>query len=417
MKKSHPLWRTLRSLKGNQKACVYTEPLWAIPNNLFLPFVSIYMAAVGLQDAQIGMIASFGLSMQFLWGLFSGAIVDKYGRRRTMLIFGLLSWTIPCLLWAVSQGYWYFMAAVFLNSMWQVTGNSFSCLIVEEGDTGQLINIWTILNLIGLFAGFVSPIIGLFIDRFTLVPTIRVLYLFAMVMMTIKFLLHYRMLEESNIGRQRIEECKRSSLFSLTFGGWNVFTAAIRQSRIMLYVVLMTLMTCFNIIQATFWPLFITTEYGVSNSMISIFPLVKAVTTILVFLVITSRLTLHSIRRPLVVGLCAQLLGIVMLLVFLPLGKFAIAAVFFSAVCDAFALAVLGPLCESLILVSIPAKERARTNSLITSMVLMISIPAGWIAGQLSQHNRVFPLVLNLFLLIMEILVALFITRVSNKDR
>ncbi len=66
MKITHPLWRTLRSLKGNQRACVVTEPLWSIPNNLFLPFASIYMAAIGLQDTQIGMVASLGLATEFL---------------------------------------------------------------------------------------------------------------------------------------------------------------------------------------------------------------------------------------------------------------------------------------------------------------------------------------------------------------
>jgi MFS family permease len=417
MKTSHPLWQTLRSLKGNQRACVVTEPLWAIPNNLFLPFVSVYMAAVGLQDAQIGMVASFGLAMQFLWGLFSGAIVDKYGRRQMMLVFGLLSWTIPCMLWASAQGYWYFMLAVFLNSMWRVTGNSFSCMIVEDGDSNQLINIYAILNLFGLLAGFISPVIGLCIDRFTLVPTMRIIYLLAMILMTIKFLLQYRMAKESNIGKRRMEESKDSSLFSLTFGGWSVFVSALHQTQLWLYVVLMVLMTCFNIVQATFWPLFITTAYGVSASMLSIFPLVKAIITILVYLLVTSHINLHSIRRPLLVGMGSQLLGLTIIIVCLPFGATAIWAVFFSAVCEAFALAVLGPLCESLMSVSIPAKERARTNSLITAMILLISIPAGWIAGQLSQHSRVLPLVFNLCLLITEILVALYITRGSAKER
>jgi MFS family permease len=413
MKTSHPLWQTLRSLKGNQRACVVTEPLWAIPNNLFLPFVSIYMAAVGLQDAQIGMVASFGLAMQFLWALFSGAIVDKYGRRRMMLVFGLLSWTIPCMLWAASQGYWYFILAILFNSMWRVTGNSFSCMIVENGDSSQLINIYTILNLFGLLAGFISPIIGLCIDRFMLVPTMRVLYLLAMVLMTIKFLLQYHLAQESDIGKQRREECKGQSLFSLTFGGWRVFITVLRQTHLMLYVVLMTLMTCFNIVQTTFWPLFITTAYDVSDAMLSIFPLVKTITTIAVYLLVTSHINIHSVRRPLLVGFGSHLLGLTMLIVFLPFGKAAIWAVFMSSICEAFALAVLGPLCESLMSVTIPAQERARTNSLITAMILLISIPAGWIAGQLSQHSRVLPLVLNLGLLVGEILVVLYITRIS----
>jgi MFS family permease len=308
------------------------------------------------------------------------------------------------------------MIAVLLNSVWRVTGNSFSCMIVEDGDSSQLINIYTILNLFGLLAGFISPIIGLCIDRFMLVPTMRIIYLLAMILMTIKFLLQYRMAQESEIGKRRSEECKGCSLFSLTFGGWRVFVSALRQTQLWLYVVLMVLMTCFNIVQATFWPLFITTAYGVSASMLSLFPLVKTITTILVYLIVTSHISLHSIRRPLLVGMGSHLLGLSMLFICLPFGTNAIWAVFFSSVCEAFALAVLGPLCESLMSVSIPAKERARTNSLITAMILLISIPAGWIAGQLSQHSRVLPLVLNFCLLIAEILVALYITRISTKE-
>jgi hypothetical protein len=333
-----------------------------------------------------------------------------------MLVFGLLSWTLPCILWAAAQGYWYFIIAVLFNSMWRVTGNSFSCMIVEDGDSDKLISIYTILSLLGLLAGFISPVIGICIDRSSLKPTMRVLYLLAMVMMTIKFLLQYRMTRESTIGKRRIEECKGRSLYSMTFGGWSVFITALRQRQLLLYMVLMILMTCFNIVQTTFWPLFITTAYDVSASMLSVLPLIKTITTIAVYLVVTSHIRLHQIRRPLLVGLGSHLIGLTTLFICLPFGKTALVAVFFQTICEAVALAVLGPLCESLMSVSIPAAERARTNSLITAIILLISAPVGWIAGQLSQYSRALPLVLNLCLLIAEILMALYITRVSIRE-
>ncbi|SHO42918.1 MFS transporter [Anaerocolumna xylanovorans] len=415
MKINHPLWRTLRSLKGNQRACVVTEPLWAIPNNLFLPFASIYMAAIGLQDVQIGMVASLGLAAQFLSGLLSGAIVDKYGRRRTMLVFGLLSWLLPCMLWAGAQGYWYFMFAAALNGMWRITGNSFSCMIVEDGDSGQLINIYTILNFFGLMAGFISPVAGLCIDRFTLVPTMRVIYLAAMILMAIKFVIQYRLAKESGIGLRRREECRGHSLSSLAFGGWGVFVSALRHTKLLPYVVLMTLMTCFNIVQATFWPLFVTASYGISASMLSVFPMVKAITTILVYLFITSHISMRSLRHPLLFGLGLQFLGLTVLLLCMPFAAASIWAVSFSAICEAFALAVLGPVTESMMSVAIPAKERARVNSLIMAMILLISIPVGWIAGQLSQRDRMLPLVMNIGLLLAEFLMVLVITRISRE--
>lgn len=417
MKMKHPLWHTLRSLKGNQRACVIAEPLWAIPYNLFIPFASIYMAALGLRDAKIGIVMSFGLAMQFISTLFSGAIVDKYGRRKTMLIFGLISWSLPCMLWAGAQGYWYFLLAIALNGLWRIIGNSFSCMIVENGDMDKLVNIYTILNLFGMVAGFISPLVGLCIDRFTLVPTMRIIYLISLVFMTVKFVVQYRLSNESEIGKQRIEECKNSSLFTLTFGGWSLLVNALRHTGLLLYVILMTLITCFNITQATFWPLFVTNSYGVSASMIAIFPFIKAGTTIVVYLFIIQHINIHSARRPLLIALGTHFIGLSLLILCLHFAKVALAAVFFSAICEAAAIAVMGPLCESIMSVTIPGKERAKVNSLITAMILLISIPIGAVAGQLSQHNRMFPLVLNICLLIAEMLVVISITSRNRENR
>ncbi len=411
------LYTSLRSLKGNQRACVFTEPLWAVPYNLLLPFASLYMSAIGLIDAQIGAIASLALAMELVWGLLSGAIVDRFGRRKTMLIFGLLSWTISCALWAFAQNYWFFVLAAAFNSMWRVTGNSFSCMIVEDGDMKQMVNIYTILNIMGLLAGFLSPLYGLFVERNELVPAMRGLYGLAMVLMTLKFSIQYRLSFESSMGEQRIQECKGRSILALSFGAWPAFKEALKQKHLLLCLLLMVLMTCFNTVQANFWPLFVTDKYGISDSNLSVFPMVKAVVTLLAYIMITPRINLLRVRRPLLLGFTAQGLGLITLLLLLPMGAAAKGAVFFSAACDAFALAMLGPVMESLMSLSIPSGERARINSLMFASILLISLPAGWIAGQAAQLSRVLPLIMNLCLVIGESAVALGIARVIQKEQ
>ncbi len=416
MNKAPTLFETLRLLKGNQRACVIAEPFWAVPYNLFTPFASIYMAAVGLSDAQIGLIASLGLFLQFIWGVFSGAIVDKYGRRLTMLVFGLLSWTIPCGLWAVAQGYWHFLLAVLFNSMWRVMGNSFSCMIVEDGDPSTLVNTYAILNILGMLAGFLSPIAGLYIDRFALAPTMRVVYALSLVLMTGKFLLQYRLSRESTIGLARRSECRGRSIVPLALGDWHVYLKVLLQKRVFLCVIWMTLLTCFTTIQTTFWPLFVTGAYGVDDSMVALFPMVKTAISLLVYLFIAPRIRLSMIRRPMLSGLIIQALGLSTLLVCLPAASQMVWAVFFSAACDAFGLAMLGPLSESLMSVSLPNLERARMNSFIFAVILLVSAPAGWIAGRLSQWSRALPLMLNLGLLMAQAVVALCIARLVQSS-
>ncbi len=70
---SHSLIVTLRSLTGNPRGCVYTEPLWGIPYNLFAPYASVYMVALGLSDKDIGIVLSVSWGFQVLWALLSGA--------------------------------------------------------------------------------------------------------------------------------------------------------------------------------------------------------------------------------------------------------------------------------------------------------------------------------------------------------
>src|SRR5215216_977814 len=67
--KNHSLITTLKSLTGNPRGCVYTEPIWGIPFNLYAPYVSIYMIALGLSDIQIGTILSISWGFQIFMAL------------------------------------------------------------------------------------------------------------------------------------------------------------------------------------------------------------------------------------------------------------------------------------------------------------------------------------------------------------
>ena len=74
--KNHSLITTLKNLRGNPRGCVYTEPLWGLPYNLYAPYISIYMVALGLSDRQIGLIVSISWGFQVLLASLSGVITD-----------------------------------------------------------------------------------------------------------------------------------------------------------------------------------------------------------------------------------------------------------------------------------------------------------------------------------------------------
>ncbi|HET59789.1 MAG TPA: MFS transporter, partial [Chloroflexi bacterium] len=126
------LFSVLKNLKGNARGLVMTEPLWGIPYNLYMPYASIYMLALGLNDQQIGLIASISWGFQVVMALLGGIITDKLGRRNATLIFELFSWSVPALISALAQNFWFFLIAGIVNSVWRIVHNSWSCLLVED---------------------------------------------------------------------------------------------------------------------------------------------------------------------------------------------------------------------------------------------------------------------------------------------
>ena len=152
--KIHPLFTSLLNFKGNARGCIYPEPLNGIPYNLYIPYVSIYMIALGVSDSKIGLIVSISWAFQLVLALFSGLITDKLGRRRTTLVFDLISWTVPALISALAQNYWFFLGAGIINSFMRVSQNSWMCLMVEDTEPNQFIDIFSWIYIAGLLSAF-----------------------------------------------------------------------------------------------------------------------------------------------------------------------------------------------------------------------------------------------------------------------
>jgi len=414
-KQRHPLVDTLLTLKGNQKACVLTEPLWGIPFNLYSPYVSLYMVALGMKDSQIGLIISIGLALQFVWSLLSGAITDKLGRRWTTFLFDLVSWGVPMVLWAVAQNYWYFFAAAICNAVWRVTSNSWSCMLIEDGDDRKLVSIFTLVDIMAIISGFVAPIVGIFIEKYTLVPTIRVIYWISFVMMTSKFFILLFASKETTVGKRRMEETKGVSLLSvLASSKDDVLKQLLRTRSTVLAMLFLALLACFTTVQGAFWPLFVSEKYHISDSFMAIFPMVRASVLIVVYFFVTPRIRPDNIKKPLFFAIGAHSVWIVLLLCCMPLGSAGVPVVIIGTVFEALGAGIVGPVSQTLLALNVDAKERARIYSFAYALVLLLSAPAGWIAGQLSNFDRALPLAFNLLLAAALGLIVLLLSRTKN---
>ena len=392
MSEKHSLFATLRNLRGNPRACVLTEPLWGIPYNLFAPYASIYMLHLGLKDSHIGMLVSLGLAMQVFWALMSGPITDKLGRRKTTFYFDFIAWTVPMLILALAQDLRYFVAAAVFGAVWRVTHTSWNCLMVEDADPKQLVDIYVWVYVAGLLSAFFAPFAGLLINRFDLVPTMRGLYLFAAVVMTVKFVVLYFYSTETAQGQVRLEETRRESLFKLVGGYGDVIKQVLRTPATMFTLGILLAMNMASTINNTFWGIIVTQRIQVPEGLLALYPTARSLVMLGFFFLAMPAIKEMRFRNPMMVGF-ATLAAAQMILINTPERGFG--WLLLSTVLEACAFATVSTQIDRMIVVTVNAQERARIMALLFLTVIIVTSPFGWIAGRLSEANRVLPFVLN----------------------
>lgn len=416
--KRHPLILSLLELKGNQRACVYLEPLWGIPYNLYSPYATLFMYQLGVRDEQIGLLLSIGMVFQVAASLFGGVWTDKLGRRRTTVIFDCLSWSLPALIWAFSQNFWWFLAAAVFNSLWQVTNNSWNCLLVEDCDPSKLVNIYTWCTVSGLLAVFFAPISGVLVDRFSLVPLMRGLYLFTFVFMTAKFLLLYFLSTETKQGRIRMEQTQNQSILSMLVEYRGVLGMIFRSGRTRTALCLMALLNITSTINTNFFSLYIVGDLGIDEAFVSLFPMLRAAVMLVFIFGVQSRINAMRYRPTMGAALC-MFVTAQLLLVFAPSG--AGAGTWAMLLCymllEAFGSAILMPRRDSLLVLFVDPQERARILGLLYVIMIALTTPFGWISGKLSSVNRFLPFALNALLYLLCLFMILRSKTIREQDR
>jgi MFS family permease len=410
---NHSLIRTLLSLRGNPKSIVLTEPLWGIPYNLIAPYVSVYMLTMGLKDSQIGLLISIGLIIQTISAFLSGPITDKLGRRKTTALFDFLSWSVPMLVWAVAQDFRYFLVAALFNGTWRITHTSWSCLLVEEADPEQLVDIYSWIYIANLLAGFFAPIAGLLIGAFSLVSTMRGLYVFAFVFMTAKFIILYFYSTETTQGQVRIQETQHQSLFSLLTGYGDVFKQMMRTPSTLYTLGILLVMNLTGTIGTAFWSILVTQKIHIPAEHIALYPFARSIIMMAFFFIAMPHIKEMKFRNPMMVGLGFLAISQLLLIV-APEKSYVLLLV--STFIEACSYATVSTQVDRMIAVTIDPQERARLMGLLFLTVIMVTTPFGWIAGQLSMVNRTLPFILDICLYGMGAVLVFLAARQAHKE-
>lgn len=408
------MFRMLKNLKGNPRICILIEPLWSIPYNLYLPYATVFMYALGIRDEQIGFLLSLGMVCQVAASFAGGVITDKLGRRLTTLIFDLASWSVPCLIWAVTKEYSGFVIAAVLNSFWQITNNSWTCLLVEDCEKEKIVDVYAWIHFTGLLAVFLAPASALLVKRFGVVPAVRRLYLLSFVLMTVKFVLLFALTKETKQGKLRRKETEKIKS-RLLFAQYGTVVRRMKNSpQVMTALAFMILMNISVMITGNFFSLYITRELGIKEEWIAVFPTLRAAIMLVFMLSLQRYINKRSFRLVMTAGFLFYMASQAALLL-APAGN--IGMIVCYTFLEAIGYALVMPRKDSLMSICIDREERARMTALLYVGMIGVSTPFGWITGWLSSVSGGLPFLLNTAIFLTGMIVVLRSRTLMRYDR
>ncbi len=407
----NPLLASLVGLTGNARAAIWTEPMWGLSMALVLPYASVFMLALGVRDEQIGLVATVATVSQVGFGLLGGVITDKLGRRATTAVFDIVAWSIPCLIWAFAQNFWWFLAGAVVNGAWQVTQNSWDCLLVEDAERAEIPRLYSLVKVAGDCSAIFAPIAALLVAQYGLEPAVRILYVNAFVIMTAKLAILYRWSTETATGRLRLEQTRGVGVWRLLAQYRGVLGLILHSRGTIFSLALNAVVAAVTLVNGTFWQVVVSQRLGVADALLPFFPLVRSVLSVVLFFTVIPRLThVLNLRRPTLWGFTVYLAG-QLLLVVVPAGGDGPTASTYAllAVClllDAFGAGILFMLTESLVALHVDRDERSRVMAIQRTCVMLVVAPFGWISGWLSGMDRTWPFLLTSALLVLGLVLA-----------
>jgi hypothetical protein len=338
------------------------------------------------------------------------------GRRKSTVIFDFLAWSLPCLIWASSQGFWFFVVAALLNGTMKITTVSWDCLLIEDAPKDKITQIYSWVMISANLSALFAPISSILVAKLTLAPAIRILYINAFVIMTAKLLILYKFSTETAVGKIK-REATRNLSWGEMLSGYRSALHKIRTSRGTKFAIIISILVeIVAMLGMTFWQIIASRRIGVPDTLLPIFPMARSVLSILLFFTVISRIRQTKLKWPLYGGFASLIISGILLISITKTDVLGYIVLSVSLVFDALGGAVLGTLRESLVAIHVDPVERSGIMAILQTTVMMVSVPFGYIGGLLSDISKVLPFVLSIVLLMLGILATTVFYRRSSAD-
>jgi MFS family permease len=166
--------RLWRAPGANARFFIGTTYFWSVAIALTEPYKALYLSKLGLSNLAIGGFFALDMALRVLGVLAGGMFAQRWGHRRTLLIFDFTSWVIPGLALAFATEPWHVYVATCFAATNALVSGSVVQLMVEDTPATRRGQVFVLFNL-----AFVLPMVllpggvGWAVERWGVEPVMR----------------------------------------------------------------------------------------------------------------------------------------------------------------------------------------------------------------------------------------------------
>ena len=368
------------SLEGNARVIVVTEGVAAVSFQWYASYFPLYMLALGVSEAQVGVLAGALVLTKLISTVLGGYFADRFGRKRILVTVDILCWGIPMLLYAVAQNLWYFVAGRLVNGFVYLVLPSFECLFVEDVPVERRAAVFGTLQFLTSGARLLAPVAGGLVAWLGIVRAGRLIMATCMVSSVTMAIIRHLTMQETTVGKERISSTIAVPPKILIREYTTTIGAMFRNPRVRTFLIVRSLVAVVTTMWTTYAVIYLTDARGVAlpQSAISLLPLVSALVSMGMIVMSAERIQIKRVSDNLILG---QVLWLAAALAFVisPGGTIWFAIIW--AVINAISTALFQPAERSYWANIVGDRERAQVFSASFAVMSMVTLLAGPLAG------------------------------------
>lgn len=399
-----------KALPRNARVCVVIEPLWALFGPLVMYYAPLYQKSRGLGPEDMGVINSAALAASFIFFALASPITNRLGRRWTSLIFDVLSWSLPMLLWAFSDSFAWFLVAAILNSLVRIVIVSWNMLITEDAEPEHRATVHGLMHLISSLGGLATFAGGYLIAKHGIIASMPPIYIAGSISMTAMFIIRHFTTRETSIGKQLMSASLQHPFLSEVAGQFQIVKVALKRPRFLLglasFVIANSIYT-----MDYYRVLYLGEQKGLDDFAIAVVPAFGAILSLLLFFIVfpaIKRKIEHdaSVNSPntgsgeyrnngQALGLVAAF-GALAQLAYIGAPRTSPLIIIISAALSQASFIAFMTFRDATFMNGMSNLERSGFYALVQTLTFFISIPSGWFSGWLYKSNPSFPFVFSI---------------------